>query len=60
MAKALGMRIVAEGIELPEQEMFLKLLGVDEGQGYLYSKPMSKEDALIDEGKFDVVRPMAS
>lgn len=60
MAKALGMRIVAEGIELPEQDMFLKLLGVDEGQGYLYSKPMSKEDALIDEGKFDVVRPMAS
>lgn len=46
MAKALGMKVIAEGIESKEQELFLKLLGVDEGQGYLYSKPMSKKDVL--------------
>lgn len=60
MAKALGMRIVAEGIELPEQDMFLKLLGVDEGQGYLYSKPISKEEALNGPGRLGMAEPLAS
>lgn len=40
MARALGMRTVAEGVELPEQERVLTRLGCDSYQGYLLGKPM--------------------
>jgi diguanylate cyclase (GGDEF)-like protein len=39
MGKALGLRIVAEGVETVEQEEFLVDQGCDEIQGYLFSKP---------------------
>lgn len=39
MAKALGMRIVAEGIETEEQAAFIKQAGGHIGQGYLFGKP---------------------
>ena len=41
MAKALKMKVVAEGIEEQEQADFLKKLDCEYGQGYLYSKPLS-------------------
>ncbi len=41
LAKSLQLSVVAEGIETVEQEMFLKDLGCEEGQGYLYSKPVT-------------------
>ncbi|WP_436700371.1 putative bifunctional diguanylate cyclase/phosphodiesterase [Nocardioides sp. BYT-33-1] len=37
MAHALGMRVVAEGVETTEQEQYLRRRGCDEVQGYLYS-----------------------
>ncbi|MBM7519948.1 putative bifunctional diguanylate cyclase/phosphodiesterase [Nocardioides nitrophenolicus] len=37
MAHALGMTVVAEGVETPEQERYLRERGCDEVQGYLYS-----------------------
>lgn len=40
MARALGMRTVAEGVELPEQAEALARLGCDSYQGYLLAKPM--------------------
>ena len=40
LAKQLGMTIVAEGIETPQQKDYLKVLGCDEGQGYLFAKPL--------------------
>jgi diguanylate cyclase (GGDEF)-like protein len=40
MGKALGMTIVAEGVETPEQEAFLRDHDCDEMQGYLFSKPL--------------------
>jgi len=40
MGKALGMTIVAEGVETLEQEAFLRAHGCDEMQGYLFSKPL--------------------
>lgn len=43
MSKALGFRTIAEGIEKEEQGLFLKNLGCEQGQGYLYSRPLSAE-----------------
>lgn len=43
MAKALNMRIVAEGVETKEQLALLKGLECDEVQGYLISAPVSAE-----------------
>ena len=43
MSKALGFRTIAEGIEKDEQALFLKNLGCEQGQGYLYSRPLSAE-----------------
>jgi diguanylate cyclase (GGDEF)-like protein len=40
MGKALGMTVVAEGVETSEQETFLRGHGCDEMQGFLFSKPM--------------------
>ncbi len=40
MGKALGMTVVAEGVENVEQEAFLRTHGCDEMQGYLIAKPL--------------------
>ena len=39
IAQGLGMRTVAEGIEVPELIDPLRDLGVDFGQGYLFGRP---------------------
>lgn len=40
----LNLKIVAEGIEIKEQLAFLKTNYCDYGQGYLFSKPIAKEE----------------
>jgi diguanylate cyclase (GGDEF)-like protein len=40
MGKALEMTIVAEGVETPAQEAFLRAHGCDEIQGFLFSRPL--------------------
>ena len=40
MGKALGMTVVAEGVETVEQREFLRAHACDEMQGYLFSKPL--------------------
>jgi diguanylate cyclase (GGDEF)-like protein len=45
IARKLDMRLVAEGIETPEQARILSQLGCAMGQGYLYSRPCSMDDA---------------
>lgn len=40
MAKTMGMRLVAEGVETEQQALFLKQLDCEVLQGYLYSKPL--------------------
>ncbi len=40
IARALGMMTTAEGVETSDQHEFLKALGCDEAQGYLFSRPV--------------------
>jgi diguanylate cyclase (GGDEF)-like protein len=44
MAHILGFRVVAEGVENEAQAAFLRGLGCDEGQGYLFAKPMPEAE----------------
>ncbi len=45
MVHKLGIEVVAEGIETPHQLEFLRKIGCDYGQGYLFSKPLTASDA---------------
>nr|WP_314526352.1 EAL domain-containing protein [uncultured Pseudomonas sp.] len=40
LGHALGFKIIAEGVETEEQNSFLKDIGCDQAQGYLYGRPM--------------------
>ena len=42
LARSLKLRVVAEGIERPEQRMYLLDQGCAEGQGFLFSKPLPR------------------
>ncbi len=44
MAHKLGLKVIAEGIETPQQRDLLMRAGCDYGQGYLFSKPVSAEE----------------
>ena len=46
LAHRLGVKVIAEGIETPEQLAFLTEIGADFGQGFLLSPPMSMADLL--------------
>lgn len=43
VAEALGMRVVAEGIEREEQARFLAGIGCESGQGYHFARPADAE-----------------
>jgi diguanylate cyclase (GGDEF)-like protein len=45
LGRALGMTIIAEGIEEPGQLAHLRGLGCELGQGYLFAAPLDAEDA---------------
>jgi sensor c-di-GMP phosphodiesterase-like protein len=50
LARDLGMTVIAEGIETPEQVQALIACGVEEGQGYIVSPPLpfAKFDELLE------------
>ena len=53
MAHALGMKVIAEGVETQEQFDYLKNQECDFAQGYLFSKPIALDDicALLQSQK---------
>jgi EAL domain-containing protein (putative c-di-GMP-specific phosphodiesterase class I) len=54
MAHRLGMKVIAEGIEKPEQEAVLRSGGCDYGQGFLFSEaipPQAFEQLLVNQDK---------
>lgn len=46
MCKKLGVRILAEGVETQDQLEFLKSIGCEMAQGYLFSQPMPLEEIV--------------
>ena len=47
LAHALGLKVVAEGVETPRQQRALVELGCDELQGFLFAKPMTARALLM-------------
>lgn len=45
MAKTMNLEVIAEGVETEEQLSYLKTAGCRFGQGYLFARPMPREDA---------------
>ena len=45
MARSLSLEVIAEGVETQSQGEILARLGVSQMQGYLFSRPLSAEDA---------------
>jgi sensor c-di-GMP phosphodiesterase-like protein len=46
LAQSLKMQVIAEGIEKEEEKQLLKALGVDFGQGFLFSKAIPLDDLI--------------
>ena len=53
LAQSLDMKTIAEGVETEEQRKFLMELNCDEAQGYLFSKPIPRDEMgeLLRTGK---------
>lgn len=44
--KALGMKVIAEGVETSEQKRLVTDFGVDQIQGFYYAKPMPEDEMI--------------
>ena len=53
IGRALGLKVVAEGVETIEQHTFLKAAGVHAMQGYLFARPMRRTDVAAFVARFD-------
>jgi diguanylate cyclase (GGDEF)-like protein len=62
MSHALGLAVVAEGIETYDQYMLLRLAGCDELQGFLFSRPLTQADllTLLEEGDMPCLPSLSS
>jgi diguanylate cyclase (GGDEF)-like protein len=52
LSRAMGLSVIAEGVETEEQREFLARLGCDAIQGYLCSPPLPLEDFLLLASRF--------
>ncbi len=43
MGRSLNLRVVAEGVETPEEHGFLDAQNCGEGQGYYFSRPVAPQ-----------------
>ncbi|NOU51746.1 EAL domain-containing protein [Pseudoalteromonas sp. JBTF-M23] len=46
LARHLGRKTIAEGVETQEQSDFLRKMGCDEVQGFMYAKPMPSDELM--------------
>jgi EAL domain-containing protein (putative c-di-GMP-specific phosphodiesterase class I) len=59
LARSLGITTIIEGVETKEQFEIAKADGCDEGQGYLFSKPMPESEVAAFLAKSDRVAAAA-
>jgi diguanylate cyclase (GGDEF)-like protein/PAS domain S-box-containing protein len=59
LAETLGLQVIAEGIEQPEQRELLAGIGCRFGQGYLFAEPMTREqsEVVLRQGNGDPPSP---
>jgi len=59
LGKAIGLKVLAEGVETSEQLEFLKEFDCDEYQGYFFSRPISPEEieSIVKENPSNRVTP---
>ncbi|MEA2028776.1 MAG: GGDEF domain-containing phosphodiesterase, partial [Campylobacterota bacterium] len=55
LSQTFGYTLIAEGVEYDYQEKFLMEHGCDLGQGYLFDRPLSKEDLIEKYNSMDEV-----
>lgn len=46
LAQEIGLKVIAEGVEIKEQQSYLSVCGCNAMQGYLFSRPVPEEEIL--------------
>jgi EAL domain-containing protein (putative c-di-GMP-specific phosphodiesterase class I) len=59
LAESLGLEVMAEGVETPQQQQALQAQGCHAYQGYLYSRPLplAEFEQLADRPGWPVLTP---
>jgi diguanylate cyclase len=60
MGRSLGLRVVAKGVETPEELSFLQKQRCDEAQGYYFSRPVTPQQfaKLLETGISETIFPL--